>query len=96
MPTAEGKLTVNAPEVTSNAKSSTPKVVVDEICLVGKVIPPKEIKPLRTTNSFAIFVFFFHYPKEKIFYVYYPINIISLSLIFLLQKKNPQIFFCGF
>ena len=70
IPEADGRFTVNEPEVTSNAKSSTPNVVVDEICLVGKVIPPNEIKPLRATNSFAMLIFFFHCPKEKFFYVY--------------------------
>jgi len=70
IPTAVGKLTVKEPDVTSIAKSSTPNVVVDVICLVGKVIPPKDIRPLRATNSFAMLIFFFHFPKEKFFYVY--------------------------
>jgi hypothetical protein len=51
---------------------------------MGTVTPPKEISPLRTTNSFAIF-FFFHFPKENFrkffFYVlFYTIN--SVEFLF--------------
>jgi hypothetical protein len=67
IPTAVGKYTINVPEVTSNAKSSSPNVVDDVICLVGNVIPPNDIIPRRATNSFAIIIFFFPYPKENEF-----------------------------
>jgi hypothetical protein len=47
-------------------------VYVEFLNEYGKVIPPKDISPLRVTNSFPIYCsFFFTIRKRKIISLYY-------------------------
>ena len=60
------------PEVPASVLLSKLLVVSFQTTTWSEVLPlgtTKTFIPLRATNSFAI-VFFFHFPKEKFFYVY--------------------------
>jgi len=64
IPIEFGKVTLNVPPVTSIKLSVSNIEYVLPILVNGKVTPPKLIIPFLTSNSFAMYVFFFHFPKE--------------------------------
>ena len=55
---------VNEPLIASTVKSFSVTVYVPVTPVIGTVTPPKLISPFLNTNSFAILLFFFHFPKE--------------------------------
>ena len=67
-------LVPDVPEVPASVLVSNLLVVVLYTTTWSEVLPDgtsNTLSPLRTTNSlFPAMIFFFHFPKEKFFYVY--------------------------